>query len=264
VACAFVVFLLTGMNAPEVRAEMEHARKGELLAKKLSQGTLSRVLINGGKLQWRILMLVVLLAAIALPLRTAFKQVASEAIVRGTVHDVVKGLLPPGTIVSQRVEVGRESVAVRLISTQTVPEDKIRKAEQAIEKRSGRKGVLSIASIASQSELSELMQRISTPEQSAQKTSVEPLEDIHKELIVCIKPILTGIWPPEAPLLDFSVAFDATGIVFNVQYESAHGLGKISQDILVRELRDKLGTQNITLVTRRVAPSRTAARRTKH
>jgi hypothetical protein len=97
-----------------------------------------------------------------------------------------------------------------------------------------------------------------------QKTSVEPLDDIHKELIVRIKPILTGVWPPEAPLQDFSVAFDATGIVLNVQYESAHGLGKISQDILVRELQDKLGTQNITLVVRRVTPSRTAARRTKH
>lgn len=138
VASAFVVFLVTGMNAPEVRAEMENSRKGELLAWALSRGSLSRALNNGGQLKWRILMMVVLLAAIAFPLRTAFIQVAGEVEARGVTQDVVKRLMPPGALVTQQVEVGRDSVAVRLISTRVVPEEKFRDAEREIERRSGR------------------------------------------------------------------------------------------------------------------------------
>ena len=78
VASAFMVFLLVGMNSPEVRVEMGHTRQGQLLTRAISRGRMSRVLMNGGQLHWRILMLVILLAAIALPLRKAFLQVAGE------------------------------------------------------------------------------------------------------------------------------------------------------------------------------------------
>jgi hypothetical protein len=252
VASAFVVFLLTGMNARELRAEMEHSKKGELLAQRLSQRPLSRAFLNGGQLRWRVLLLVVLLGAIALPLRTAFRQVASEAIVRGAIQDVVKGLLPPGALVSQQVEVGRESVAVRLIATRVIPDDKIQEAERAIEKRSGRKVVLSVASIASQSELAELMQRLSTTTQSPAHPPVESLEEIHNALIARIKPILSDVWPAAAPLRDFDLDFSSSAIVINVQYESIHDLDKITQDLIVRDLQKKLGLPDILLIAKRV------------
>jgi uncharacterized hydrophobic protein (TIGR00271 family) len=263
VASAFVVFLLIGMNAPEVRSEMEHSRKGELLAQTLSRGPLSRVLINSGQLRWRILMMVILLGAIALPLRSAFKQVAGEAIVRGAVQDAVKKLLPPGALVSQQIEVGRESVAVRLIATHAVPDEKIQEAERTIERRSGRKVILSIASIASQSELAELMQRFSLPSQSAPQPPAESMDNIHNEVIARVKPVLTDVWPAEAPLQDFDVAFNATGLVLNVRYESARELEKISQNLIAKVLQEKLGTQNISLVAQRVASSGNASKKTK-
>ena len=262
VASAFVVFLLTGMNAPEVRSQMEHSRTDELLAQTLSQGPLWRAMMNGGQLRWRILMLVVLLGAIALPLRTAFKQVAGEAIARGAIQDVVKGLLPPGALVSQEVEVGRDSVAVRLISTRVVPQEKIEKAEREIERRSGRKAILSVASIASQSELAELMQRLTTPSPAPAPTP-ETLDQIHSEVMARIQPILSGIWPPEAPLHDFDVAFSPTGMVFNVRYQGVHELGNISQDLIVRELQEKLNAPDISLVARHVPGLPKAAAKTK-
>jgi uncharacterized hydrophobic protein (TIGR00271 family) len=258
VASAFLVFLLTGMNAPEVRAEMEHTRKGELLAQKLSRGPLLRALLNGGQLRWRILMLVILLGAIALPLRTAFVQVAGEAITRGAIQDVVKRILPPGALVSQQVEAGCESVAVRLISTRAVPKEKIQEAEQEIERRSGRKVILSVASIASQSELAELMERLSSTSQPATAAQEKSLEVIRDEVLARIKPILSDVWPVEAPLQDFDVVFGSAGIVFNVQYESIHELDKTSQDILVQVLQEKLGTPNISLNAKRVPPHRKA------
>jgi uncharacterized hydrophobic protein (TIGR00271 family) len=260
VASAFVVFLVTGMNAPEVRAEMENSRKGEFLAQALSRGSLSRALKNGGQLKWRILMMVVLLGAIALPLRSAFMQVAGEAAARGAIQDVVKRLLPPGALVTQQVEVGRDSVAVRLISTRVVPEEKIRDAEREIERRSGRKTVLTVASIASQSELAVLMQRLATP---SQPTPVAPatLDEIHNEVINRIKPILSDVWPAEAPLQDFDIALNSNGMTLTVQYQSDHELEKISQGVLTKELQERLGAPDISLVVHRLSPPRTAAKK---
>jgi uncharacterized hydrophobic protein (TIGR00271 family) len=260
VASAFVVFLVTGMNAPEVRAEMENSRKGEFLAQALSRGSLSRALKNGGQLKWRILMMVVLLGAIALPLRSAFMQVAGEAAARGAIQDVVKRLLPPGALVTQQVEVGRDSVAVRLISTRVVPEEKIRDAEREIERRSGRKTVLTVASIASQSELAVLMQRIATPSQPA-PVAPATLDEVHNEVINRIKPILSDVWPAEAPLQDFDIAFNSNGMTLTVQYQSVHELEKISQGILTKELQERLGAPDISLVAHRLAPPRTAAKK---
>jgi len=262
VASAFVVFLVTGMNAPEVRAEMENSRKGELLARALSRGALARALGNGGQLKWRILLMVVLLGAIALPLRSAFMQVAGEATARGVTQDVVKRLLPPGALVTQQVEVGRDSVAVRLISTRVVAEEKIRDAELEIERRSGRKTVLTVATIASQSELAVLMQRLAT---TSQPTPVVPatLDEIHNEVINRIKPILSDVWPAEAPLQDFDIAFNSNGMTLTVQYQSDHELEKISQGILTKELQERLGAPDISLVVHRLAPPELQRRRSR-
>jgi hypothetical protein len=183
-------------------------------------------------------------------------QVAGEAVARGAVQDVVKRLLPPGALVSQQVEVGRESVAVRLISTRVVPEEKIQAAEREIERRSGRKVILSVASIASQSELAQLMERLSSPSQLAQAPPVQSLEDIRNAVIARITPIVTDVWPVETPLQDFDVALDSTGIVLNVRYQSHRELDKTSQQILERELGEKLGTKDLSLVAKRVPPQR--------
>lgn len=262
VASAFVVFLLIGMNSPEVRSEMEHSRKDEWFAQKLSHGPLSRVLANGGQLRWRILMLIVLLASIALPLRTALMQVAGEAVTRGTVQDVLKGLLPPGALVSQQVQVGRESVAIRLVSTKSVPDEKLKEAGRTIERRSGRKAELSVEAMASQSELAELMQRVSAPPPPPPKPPVETLDEIRAQLVNRVKPIVDGIWPPEAPLQDFDVSLGPAGIVLNARYQSAHALDQILLDLIVRELREKLGSPSLSLNAQHIPPPRGGTRQT--
>lgn len=256
VASAFAVFLLVGMNSPDVRAQMENSRKDEALARRFATERGSRVLANSGKLRWRILMLAVLLATIAIPLRKAFVQVAGEAVVRAAVQDVVKDLLPQGSIVSQQVEVGRNNVAIRLISTQNVPVDKQDAASREIERRSGRKVDLSVATIASQNELVALMQRLSAPPPPAPKPVVESLEEIHQKLMQRVKPVVDDVWPPEAPLQDFDVDLGADGIVVNVHYASAHELDELAQSVIVRQLQEKLGSENISLVAQRVAPPR--------
>lgn len=262
VTSAFVVFLLVGMNAPDVHAQMENSRKDEPLARRLAHGPLARVLADGGQMHWRVLMLLVLLASIAVPLRTAFVQVAGEAIVRSAVQDVEKQLLAPGTIVSQQVEVGRGSVVVRLISTQNVPEDKLRAAEREIERRSGFTAQVSLASIASQSELAELTQRLRTPPpRIAPAPVIESLDTMHDALMQRVHPIVDSIWPAEAPIQDFNVAFNTTGITVDVQYTSPHDLDDIALELIQNQLRDKLDTPALVLSAHRVPPPRKPAAR---
>ncbi len=263
VASAFAVFLLVGMNSPEVRAATVQSREGEIFARKLAQGRLSQILISSGQLRWRILMLVILLGAIALPLRSAFVQVAGEAKARGVIQDVVKGMLPAGALVAQQVEVGRDSVAVRLTSTRAVPQKRIEDAEREIERRSGRKVELTVESIASQSQLAQLMQRITSSSQPAAPPPPESIEDIRAAVVSRVKPILSEIWPAAAPLQDFDVAFASSGIVFNVRYAGDRELGKIPLSMIVQQLQEKLGSSNIALNATRVRMSRKPAGSTK-
>ena len=174
--------------------------------------------------------------------------------VRTAVQDVVKGLLPSGALVSQHVEVGRENVAVRLLSTRGVEAEKIQGAEREIERRSGRRTTLTVATIASQSELAGLMEKLTAPAPPPPPPPVKTLEQIQDELMDRIGPVLSTAWPAAAPLQDFEVDFGPDGIVLSVRYASLHNLDKISIDIITRELQEKLQTANISLVAKRVPP----------
>jgi uncharacterized hydrophobic protein (TIGR00271 family) len=262
VSSAFLVFLLTGMNSADVRSEMAHLRTGDLFAQKLSRGPLARAFLNSGQLRWRILMLIVLLGVVAVPLRTALMQLAGEAVARGIVQDVMKGLLPQGTLVSQQVQVGRDSIAIRLISTKNVENEARKNAEREIERRSGRRAEISMETVASQTELAELMQKLAAPPEPPPKPPVQTLEGIHSELLARIRPVVEGLWPAAAPLQDFDVAFGPAGIVLNARYQSAKDMGPMPLGIIERELREKLSTPELVLNAQRIPPPRKAARQT--
>lgn len=256
VASAFAVFLLVGMNAPDVRTQMASSRKDEHFAQTLSHGPLARILANGGQLRWRILMLVALLALVAAPLRRAFVQVAGEALARATVQDVVRSLVPAQALVTQQVEVGRDSIAVRLVATKDVSKEKVEEAERAIERRSGRKAEVSVSSIASQSELSQLMRRLSMPTPAPPKP--DTLAEIQTELMARVQPQMEEIWPEEAPLQSFDLAFMPDGIVIHAEYASRRNLDPIALGLLEKELSNKLGEPGLKLNVKRVAPAKSA------
>ena len=256
VSSAFAVFLLVGMNSADVRSEMELSRKGEPFAERLSHGPLARVITNSGQLRWRILTLAVLLGSIAVPLRTAFKQLANEAIVRGAVQEVVKGLIAPGSLVTQQIEVGRGEVAVRLVTTARVSEAQQENAVKEIERRSGQRASITVSTVASQSELTELMARLAAPPPPPPKPPVQTIPEIDAALLARATPVVNSIWPPEAPLQDFSLTFGSTDTVLNVHYQSEQRLGKVPLGMITRECQDKLGIPDLVLNAERVAPPR--------
>ncbi len=262
VTSAFAIFLLVGMNTQEVRLKGADRRQAEQFAQRLSRGPLQRVIANGGQMHWRILILAVLLATIAVPLRRAFVQVAGETLVRGAVQNVVAQLLPAGDIVSQQVDPGRGNVTVRLISTVTVPPEKLNQAEREIERRTGRKANITVSSIASRNELDALMQRLNAPPPSPPPPKPKTLSQIHDELMQRISPVVTAVWPTEAPIQRFDLSFSPDGIVVDVDYASTKALDSVSLGLLTKSLQDKLADPLLTLNAKRVPmPRKTVARK---
>ena len=151
-ASAFLVFLQVGMRTSEVQEAMVASRGNEWLARILSHGPVARMLATGGQLRWRALMLMVLLASVAVPLRSALLQVTSETLARAAVQQELKLLVPSDAIVSQQVSVGKAEIAIRLISTRRVPDSRVSAVRQDLMRRTGRAVQITVDAVASKSE----------------------------------------------------------------------------------------------------------------
>jgi uncharacterized hydrophobic protein (TIGR00271 family) len=270
VSSAFVVFLVIGMNAQELAVQIEKCREGDIFAQKLSHGRAAQSLMHTGRLRWRFLVLIVLLGAVALPLKKAFVQVTGEAIARSAVQQAVKQLLPSGALVSQQVDVAAKSISVRLFSTKQVSEDKREEAEQMIQHRSGRVTTMTVESVASQSELAQMMKRLSaTPVQPRPPIAppVETIDAIRANLLGRISPAITAVWPPTAPISSFDITLSAQGVRVEAQYKSDRDLGPIALGMIARQLQDKLNLPTLVVeahrvrVIRRLRPERKMATR---
>jgi uncharacterized hydrophobic protein (TIGR00271 family) len=259
VSSAFAVFLLIGMNAPDVRPEVERSHAKEPLVKRFAGTSAGRMLTTGGALHWRIVMLVVLLATVGWPLRSALRQLAGEAVAREAVQAVVRKLVPAADEVSRQVEVGRGSIAVRLVATEELSDGRVRQAEQEIEKRTGRKTDISVASVASQSELAGLMQRLAAPVAlPPPPPKIVPLAGVRDDLLARVQPALTAVWPAEVPVQSYALSLSADGVALDVTYAAARPLTPISLGILQKDLQTALTSPSLTLQAKRVAPPKTS------
>ncbi|MEQ1353728.1 MAG: DUF389 domain-containing protein [Candidatus Acidiferrum sp.] len=261
VASALAVFLLVGMNSAGVNSEAEASRAGDSLSSALLRSPVFQSLAGAGHLRWRVLMLAVVLGLIAVPLRTALLQVAGETVARGVVQSELKRLVSADTIVSQQVRIDPDRIAVRLISTQPISASKASEVRQSIANRTGRTVDLSVDAVASKSELADLIERMRTPIASPAPVDLT-LEEIRKKLSDRIGPAVQEIWPStEAPLQDVSLALDSDGFVLNVRYEAAADLGAIAVEVILKSLRAKLGTPDLTLNLQRAPVPQTRNKR---
>jgi len=255
VASAFLVFLQVGMRTSEVQQAMVAARGNEWLARILSRGPVARMLTTGGQLRWRILMIMVLLASVAVPLRRALLQVTSETLARTAVQQELKLLVPSDAIVSQQVSVGRAEIAIRLISTRRIPDSRVTAVRQDLMRRTGRAVQITVDAVASKSELADLMEHLARP--APLPAREETLGEMQKKLLDRVRPAIEEIWPAsDAPIQDFDVLLDTAGIASNVRYQAPEDLGDVPINMVLQSLRTKLGMPDLTLKVERIRPAR--------
>ena len=254
IASAFLVFLLVGMSDAEVQKAMLAARGHEPLARKLAHSPIARAMATGGQLRWRILVLLILLASIAVPLRKALLQVASETFIRGAVQGELKRMVPSDAIVSQQVSVDQDKIVIRLISTRRIADTTVTQARQDLMRRTGREVELSVDAVASKSELADLMQRLARPAPVLSKE--QTVAEIRKDLLDRIYPAIQDIWPSsDAPIQDFDVLLGSSGTVIDVRYQAAKDLGDVPINMVLQNLRTKLGIQDLSLKAERIRPT---------
>ncbi|MGA7413726.1 MAG: hypothetical protein WBW33_24845, partial [Bryobacteraceae bacterium] len=187
---------------------------------------------TGAQLRWRVLMILILLAAVAVPLSSALFQVARETLARGAVQDELKRLVPSAAVVSQQVSVGRNEIAIRLISTTPIPDTKVAQVRQDLMRRTGRDVQISVDAVASKRELADLMEHLAQPAPvvvAKEKT----LDEMKKELLNRVDPAIREIWPSsDAPIQDYDMVLAVGGVVINIRYQATKDLGEIPVDMV--------------------------------
>ena len=202
-------------------------------------------------------MILILLASIAVPLRRALLQVASETLTRGTVQDELKRLVPSDAIVSQQVSIGKDEIVIRLISTRRIPDSKMTEVRQDLIRRTGHDVQLSVDAVASKRELAELMERLARPAPVVRKEKT--VGEMQKELLDRVRPAIQEIWPSsDAPIQDFSVVVGTAGIAIDVRYQATKDLGEVPINMVLQNLRNKLEMPDLTLTAERIRPARAA------
>ncbi|HVC46089.1 MAG TPA: hypothetical protein VND90_02475 [Terracidiphilus sp.] len=99
------------------------------------------------------------------------------------------------------------------------------------------------------------------PKPAPPKPAPKTLEEIHAELIQRIQPVVEGLWPAEAPIQTFDLAFNPQGMDIHVDDSARRELDKVSVGLLQNALRDKLAVPTLTLDIKRVRAVRKPAQK---
>lgn len=254
VASAFVVFVLIGMSAAELRNGAAESRGGVDAARKASSGTVARVLAAGRQMRWRVLMILILLGSVAVPLRRALLQVAGETSAREAVQSELKILMPSEAVVSQQVTVGSDQIVIRLISMRPIPDSKLNQVREDLKRRTGRDIEITVEAIASRSELTRLRELLARPAPVPVKENTAG--DSQKKLLDRVRAAIVEIWPQaDAPMQDFDVVGGTTGTTIDIYYRAATDLTEVPLHMVLQSLRTTLGMPDLSLHAVRIQDS---------
>ena len=266
VSSAFLVFFLIGMSSKDLEHVMMSARRDEQLLRFLSHGPATKMFASAGALRWRVLMVLILLAAVSVPLRRAFQQVATEAVARTAVQDELRKLVPGDALVSQQVLLPNDEVVVRLLSTVPIAPAKLEQAKTNLLRRTGRHVELTVDTVASKSDLAQLMERLAHTAASVPVAPAPPkprsLLEMQQEILDRVRPAMEEIWPSsDAPIEDLAVQLGGAAPLIQVRYQSARVLDAVLMKMVLQNLKTKLGVADLQLRAERTrVPKRIASR----
>ena len=196
-----------------------------------------------GKLRWRVLMIVVLLGALFVPLRTSLLQVRDELVSRDAVKTAIRQLSPRDTILSEQVDAGARVIRVNLMVTKAVPPEKIAAAEKEITRRTGKEARVTVQRIASEDELARLRERLRVAAAPA------PLEvdTAARELTSRLGTALAEFWPAGIELEHYELAFGREGAVVRLRYRSPAPLDEPAKEMTTKFLRSRLDAPDLKI-----------------
>jgi uncharacterized hydrophobic protein (TIGR00271 family) len=262
-ASGFLAFYAVRMDAGELRlkidqAVMEHVRS-DWLYRRLKSTRLAAAFADIGKLRWRVLMLVAILGVLFVPLRQSLYQLREETTARAAANEAVRLLGSPGMILTQQLDLTPERLILRVIVTESVPEENVREAEKYILRRTGKEVTLSVRKVASEEELAMLRERVRTPAAPPQPRDVE---SIRSDLVSRLDQPLKEIWPAEkASLLSSEIGFTSAGTVVRLRYKSDTVVDETAEAMLTKLLQSRLNAPSLRVLLEREPPAPVPASR---
>ncbi len=258
VASAFFIFLLIGMNTPEVRVQidqsLEERGKSDQMYRLLARHT-HGVFGSIGKLRWRVLMLLLLLGALFLPLRAALVRVKNEAVARTAVQSALSQMVPAQSVVAQQVEYSTSGIHISLFSTAPVTQQRVRQAEQFVEKRSGLKTEIDVEEVASRKDLSELASRIAAPSLSPPPPPAPTLLKLSTQLGQSLAKRMAAALPAGTPIIGYAFQINQQGqLTLQLSYTGRQRLDPMSLAVLQQSLQQSLGLPALVVTAQRVTP----------
>ncbi|MEO8595441.1 MAG: DUF389 domain-containing protein [Candidatus Solibacter sp.] len=257
VASAFVVFYVVRMDSPDVRATinslvLEGASRDRLYIF-LQRTKFSGALGHIGKLRWRIVMLLAVLAMLFVPLSKSLLQVRDETRSRAAVREAIRLLGPPDAFVTQQIDITPAEIIVRLFASTPIPKAKIAEAEKVLLRRTGKEVSLVVRKVASEEELALLRQQLKAPTRVA--PPLQDLDSIRAEVMARLAGPIKETWPAEAgELLGYEVGFTTDGMLLKIQYRSNTTLDPVAQEILTRAWKTQFKVDKLQLEPQREEP----------
>jgi uncharacterized hydrophobic protein (TIGR00271 family) len=263
VASAFLVFYVVRMDAPDVRTRidslvLEEASNDRLYAI-LQRTSLARAFGHVGKLRWRIVMLVTVLAILFVPLRRSLMQVRDETRSRAAVREALHLLGPADTFVTQQVDITPTQIVIHLFASAPVSQSRIAEAEKLLLRRTGKEVSLMVRKAASEEELALLRQQMRTP--APAPPPPRDLDSIRADVVARLERPLKETWPPDiGELSGYEMAFNPDGLLVRIRYKSAKALDPTAQEILANVLRTQLSASDLKLELQQEKPEPEARR----
>ncbi len=257
VCSAFAVFLLVGMDEPALQRQIGESvairAEHESLYRLLQGSALRKLLYLRGGVQWRMLMLLILLGIVLVPLRAGLIQVKNEAIARAAVIDAIRELVPPGALVTQNVRYAQDNIGISIVSAKPIKAEDIENARRLIERRTGTPANISVQEVASRSELNDMLVRLNAPQQQ-RVAPLESMGSLESGVLAQMGATIKEVWPANTPLQSWEMGFSPSGPVLHLRYESGTALDKFSVSMLEQTLQAKLGLPGLTVAAERVKP----------
>ncbi len=261
---SFLVFFSVRMDTTGVRRRinewLETTEKDERLFEAIQHTPLRGLLGRVGTLPRRIAALLIFLIMVAVPLGRTLNQLREEANIRRIILDelnrTLRGEYPETEIVHQEIEIHPSHVRVGITAllSQRFAEDSRVRLRERISSRIGRPVQLSLYEVATRDELHALANATG----SHAAAPVESFDAFRERLWDRLRPALMTAWPMEhAPLAGYAVELssEAEGIVLRLTYLAEQELGLLGEQAVTRSLRERVGSDRITLRLERIAPT---------
>ncbi|MBI4891203.1 MAG: DUF389 domain-containing protein [Acidobacteria bacterium] len=258
IASAFLVFYLVRMDSPVIRETIDAAilerATNDRLYKVLQKTGIARSFGHIGKLRWRIVMLLAVLAILFVPLRQSLLQVRDETRARAAIGEALRALAPGGTIVTQLVDLKSTPILIRLVIAGEIDRGRVRAAESIILRRTGRDVNFQIRHVAGDEELARLRDRLQSP---ASSPAVADVESVRADLMSRLEQPLKLVWPEDAGKLQaYELGLTPEQVLVRVSYESPKPFDAPFEQTLANVLRSALHLEKLQLILEHHPPPR--------